>query len=42
MLFERTGSYDSMWIIDIVLVAAAGLIHLPIREAPRLRPALAA
>jgi len=42
MLFERTGSYDSMWIIDIVLAAAAGLIHLPIKEAPKLRPALAA
>jgi hypothetical protein len=30
-----------MWIIDIVLAAGAGLIHLPIKEA-KLRPALVA
>jgi len=42
MLFERTGSYDAMWIIDIILAAGAALIHLPIKEAPKLRPALAA
>jgi predicted MFS family arabinose efflux permease len=42
MLFERTGSYDLMWIIDIVLAAGAGLIHLPIKEAPKLHPALVA
>ena len=29
------------WIIDIVLAAAAALIHLPIKEAPKLRPVLA-
>jgi len=28
--------------IDITLALGAALIHLPIREAPRLRPALAA
>ena len=38
--FEWTGSYDWMWYADIVLAAAAALIHLPIREA-RLRPQLA-
>jgi len=38
--FEWTGSYDWMWYADIVLAAAAALIHLPIREA-RLRPRLA-
>ena len=32
-LFEATGSYDGVWIIDIVLAVAAALIHLPIREA---------
>jgi predicted MFS family arabinose efflux permease len=31
--FEATGSYDWMWYADIVLAAAAALIHLPIREA---------
>jgi predicted MFS family arabinose efflux permease len=37
--FEATGSYDWMWYADIVLAFAAALIHLPISEAPRLRPA---
>jgi predicted MFS family arabinose efflux permease len=41
VLFERTGSYDWMWAIDIMLAVGAALIHLPIKEAPRLRPALA-
>jgi predicted MFS family arabinose efflux permease len=40
-LFERTGSYDWLWYIDIMLAVGAALIHLPIREAPRLRRALA-
>ena len=40
-LFERTGSYDWLWYIDIMLAVGAALIHLPIREAPKLRPALA-
>jgi predicted MFS family arabinose efflux permease len=39
--FEWTGSYNWMWYADIVLAAAAALIHLPIREA-RLPPRLAA
>jgi predicted MFS family arabinose efflux permease len=41
MLFERTGSYDVVWIIDIVLAVGAALIHLPIKEAQKVRPALA-
>lgn len=41
VLFERTGSYDWMWMIDITLAIGAALIHLPIREAPRLKAALA-
>jgi predicted MFS family arabinose efflux permease len=41
MLFERTGSYDTMWVIDIVLAAGAALIHLPIKEERALRPVLA-
>ena len=32
-VFEATGAYDGVWYIDIVLAAAAALIHLPIREA---------
>ena len=39
-VFERTGSYDWVWYIDIMLAVGAALIHLPIKEAPRLRPAL--
>jgi MFS family permease len=41
VLFERTGSYDWMWYVDIMLAIGAALIHLPIKEAPKLRPALA-
>ena len=41
VLFERTGSYDWMWYIDIMLAIGAALIHLPIKEAPKLRPAMA-
>ncbi|WP_332825153.1 MFS transporter [Ramlibacter sp.] len=31
-VFQATGSYDWVWYIDIVLAAAAALVHLPIRE----------
>ena len=39
-VFESTGSFDLVWMIDIALAVAAALAHLPIREAhlPR-RPA---
>jgi len=40
-VFERTGSYDWLWYIDIMLAVGAALIHMPIQEAPKLRPALA-
>jgi predicted MFS family arabinose efflux permease len=40
-LFERTGSYDWLWYTDIMLAIGAALIHMPIKEAPKLRPALA-
>jgi predicted MFS family arabinose efflux permease len=40
-VFERTGSYDWLWYMDIMLAIGAALIHLPIKEAPRLKPALA-
>ncbi|MBV8250167.1 MAG: MFS transporter [Comamonas sp.] len=32
-VFEATGSFDIVWIIDILLAVGAVLIHLPIREA---------
>ncbi len=32
-VFEATGNYDWVWYIDIVLAAAAALVHLPIKEA---------
>jgi len=31
-VFEATGSYDLVWIIDILLAVGAALVHLPIRE----------
>lgn len=37
--FEWTGSYDAIWIVDILLAFGAALVHLPIKEArPALRP----
>src|SRR5207248_849824 len=35
--FERTGSYDAMWLLSILLGLFAGLVHLPIKERA-LRP----
>ena len=40
-VFERTGSYDWLWYIDIMLAVGAALIHMPIKEAPTPRPAFA-
>lgn len=37
-VFERSGNYDLVWIIDIALAVGAALIHLPIREEPLRRP----
>jgi len=37
--FEMTGSYDWVWIADILLAAAAALVHLPIREVRPPTPA---
>jgi MFS family permease len=44
MLFERTGSYDAMWWLFIVLGILSALINLPIKEkaVPRLAAAAAA
>jgi MFS family permease len=33
-VFQATGSFDIVWMIDIALAVGAALIHLPIREAP--------
>jgi len=42
-VFQATGSFDIVWMIDIGLAVAAALLHLPIRESPvlRARPAAA-
>ena len=32
-VFTATGSYDTIWIIDILLAIGAALVHLPIKEA---------
>jgi predicted MFS family arabinose efflux permease len=40
-VYERTGSYDWLWYTDIMLALGAALIHMPIKEAPKLQPALA-
>jgi MFS family permease len=37
-LFDRTGSYDVVWIIAAALGVIAGLVNLPIDERPLARP----
>ena len=37
-LFEQTGSYETMWLINIALGVFAALIHLPIADKPLVRP----
>ncbi|NQW94414.1 MAG: MFS transporter, partial [Polaromonas sp.] len=39
VLYDRTGSYDIVWYITIALGIFAGLINLPVREAPIQRGA---
>jgi len=34
LAFDSLGSYQWMWYADMALAAAAGLVNLPIREAP--------
>jgi predicted MFS family arabinose efflux permease len=42
LIFDRTGSYDTMWLISIAAGVFAALIHLPVREPiPATRPATA-
>ena len=35
-VFDATGNFDLVWIIDILLAIGAALVHLPIREQPPL------
>jgi MFS family permease len=37
LLYDRTGSYDIVWYIAIALGIFAGLVNLPVREAPIVR-----
>lgn len=39
VIYERTGSYDMLWWIGVVLGLLAALVHLPIRDAPARDPA---
>ena len=40
-VFQSTGSFNTIWMIDIGLAVAAALMHLQIREAPLARPVAA-
>lgn len=41
LVFDRTGSYDLMWVFGILVAAFAALIHIPVRDGPKLAPATA-
>jgi hypothetical protein len=41
-MFERTGSYDVIWWLSILLGLLSAVINLPIKETPVVRPAVAA
>ena len=38
-LYDSTGSYDVVWWIAVALGVFAGLVNLPVRESPIVRPA---
>jgi MFS family permease len=40
-VYDRTGSYDLMWVLCIALSVGAALVHLPIRERRALAPSAA-
>jgi predicted MFS family arabinose efflux permease len=42
LLYDRTGSYDVVWMMAVALGVFAALVNLPVREAPILRGTLAA
>ena len=39
LLYDRTGSYNIVWYITVALGIFAGLINLPVKEAPIQRAA---
>jgi hypothetical protein len=41
-MFERTGSYDAIWWLFILLGLLSAIINLPIKEQPVARPEPAA
>ncbi len=40
-VYDRTGGYDVMWVLCILLSGGAALVHLPIRERRAPQPSLA-
>jgi predicted MFS family arabinose efflux permease len=42
LLYDRTGSYDVVWLLSIALGVFAGLVNLPVRETPITRHAAGA
>lgn len=40
LVFDRTGSYDLMWVFGILMAAFAAVVHVPVRDGPA--PGLAA
>jgi predicted MFS family arabinose efflux permease len=40
-VYDRTGSYDLMWVLCILLSVGAAIVHLPIRERRALQPSVA-
>ena len=42
LLFERTGSYDAIWWLFILLGLLSAVLNLPIKEQPVVRPEAAA
>jgi MFS family permease len=40
-VYDRTGSYDLMWVLCILLSVGAAIVHLPIREQRALEPSVA-
>ena len=35
IVFDRTGSYDLMWVFGILAAAFAALVHIPVRDGPK-------
>jgi MFS family permease len=40
-VYDRTGSYDLMWVLCILLSVGAAIVHVPIRERRALQPSVA-